>query len=299
MALYDRPAPGIEPLEPRRMLAGNVLVSVLDGDLMIRGDRQPNAILITQALDGTYTVTGAVDDDDQLPTTVNGAPSGTFAGVDDDLRVRMGRGDDRVQADGIHVPDDYGSNDINGDDTTLIDGAVIGDRFKLLAFNVNPRHNVRVDLNDTEVATVMSIDTGAGNDEVNLVGSNFGGDNVGANLNDGDDVLRWVDSESDTLFGLRGGVGADRVRIVDSTTRQLHLVMGEGDDTLRILRGQFELLTAFLSAGDDLARVRGTTVTGRDDLFTQFIGGEGSADTFEDEGDNTMSRLSVKSFENV
>src|SRR5688500_435761 len=106
---------GVEGLEGRWMLAGDVLVSVVDGDLMIRGDREPNAIVISQAVDGSYRVAGAVDDDDGLPTTVNGGTSEVFAGVDDDVRIRMGRGDDRVEIDGIDVPDDYSSRDINGD----------------------------------------------------------------------------------------------------------------------------------------------------------------------------------------
>src|SRR5687767_8356137 len=103
MARNDGAGSGVEALERRCMLAGNVTVSVVDGDLMVRGDREPNAIVIAQATDGTYTVAGAVDDDG-LPTTVNGGASGVFTRMDDDLRIRMGRGDDRMEIGGIDVP---------------------------------------------------------------------------------------------------------------------------------------------------------------------------------------------------
>ena len=40
------------------MLAGNVLVSVSGGSLIIRGDNNDNAILVTDLGGGTYAVTG-------------------------------------------------------------------------------------------------------------------------------------------------------------------------------------------------------------------------------------------------
>src|SRR5687768_16081974 len=208
---------GVERLERRRMLAGDVLVSVVDGDLMIQGDREPNAIVISQASDGMYTVAGALDDDDGLPTTVNGGPSGVFAGMDDDLRIRMGRGDDLVEIGGIDVPDDYSSRDINGDDTTLIDGAVVGDRFKHFTENPNgsTRHNIRVELNEVEVAALMFIATGHGRDWIEIVGSTFHGENVGVATGEGDDVIKLIESQADGGFQVQGSAGADRVRVAD------------------------------------------------------------------------------------
>lgn len=305
MARFDGSRPGVEGLEGRVLLAGDVVVSVVDGDLMIRGDREPNAIVISQGVDGAYTVAGAVDEDDGLPTTVNDGASGVFAGVDDDVRIRMGRGDDRLEIDGIDVPDDYSSRDINGDDTTLIDGAVVGDRFKHFTENPNgtTRHNIRVVLNDVEVAALMFIATGHGRDWVEIVGSTFHGEHVGVTTGEGDDVMKVIDSEADGAFQIQSSDGADRVRVADVVALGVGIVTGGREDFVRILRGEYETMSVLSGFGDDLVRVAGTIVSGRDNLFTTIYGGDdldgGDSDVFEDEGGNSMSRLRVQGFENV
>lgn len=86
-----------ETLEPKRLLAGDVMAS-LDGNVLeILGDAEGNEIVISAALDeqgeviaDSFIVTGLDG------TTVNGGPDATFADVTH-IQVDLGEGDDLVQ----------------------------------------------------------------------------------------------------------------------------------------------------------------------------------------------------------
>ena len=105
-----------ESLESRRLLSGNVAVTVAGspgdtiGTITINGDNKSNQIVITNNFDG-YFITG------QTGTTVNGQPSVFIdtGGHARNLAVSMGNGDDSVtdSADSNSVSIDGG----NGNDT--------------------------------------------------------------------------------------------------------------------------------------------------------------------------------------
>src|SRR4051812_41895446 len=75
---------GVERLEGRAMLAGNVTAFVDGGgNLIVRGDNNDNAVLVQQTATGQYSVTGVDFADSGVsgfrsgPTNINGSANGT------------------------------------------------------------------------------------------------------------------------------------------------------------------------------------------------------------------------------
>jgi large repetitive protein len=84
--------PRLVPLEGRTMPAGNVTVSVVAGDLIIKGDNNAagNQIVVNETSSGSYTVGGLTG------TTVNGAPAFVASGITRDVRANFGAGNDSI-----------------------------------------------------------------------------------------------------------------------------------------------------------------------------------------------------------
>ena len=84
----------VESLENRALLAGNVMVSVSGGDLIIRGDGSGNGVSVEQLDNGRYFVTG-FSTSNNVNTTINGQANGRIvSGVTDDIDVSLGDGYD-------------------------------------------------------------------------------------------------------------------------------------------------------------------------------------------------------------
>ena len=115
--------PTLELLESRRLLAGDVSVEVVDGNLVMRGDRASNQIEVRKISDGTaaLAIIGLAGEDG-VPTTVNGAERIAVDGVTGDVIAAMYRGDDLIY---IHDADLPGAVKIRmgtGNDTVLVGG---------------------------------------------------------------------------------------------------------------------------------------------------------------------------------
>jgi hypothetical protein len=81
----------IEPLEPRRLLAGDVAATFDSGALALAGDAVGNQLLISAgASPGELLITG------QNGTTINGTHQQIFSGVTD-FTATLGDGDDRLE----------------------------------------------------------------------------------------------------------------------------------------------------------------------------------------------------------
>jgi hypothetical protein len=92
----DRRRLAVEGLEHRQVLAGNVLATMVGGNLMIQGDVDDNAIHLHTAADGTVEVSGL--EAGAGATTINGSTEPFVAtGVRHLTRVHLGRGDDSLQ----------------------------------------------------------------------------------------------------------------------------------------------------------------------------------------------------------
>ncbi len=95
----------LESLEARRLLAGNVGVDVVEGNLLIRGDRLSNGIEVRQLQDGSgaFVIRGLISEDGEV-TTVNGEASVTVDGVTGNVQARMGAGDDVLYVHDADLP---------------------------------------------------------------------------------------------------------------------------------------------------------------------------------------------------
>ena len=86
-----------ESLEQRHLLAGDVVVGVVQGHLSVEGDDLDNHIVITAGAEaGTYVITGldgtTVHLEGQAP-----AAEVTVTDVDDDVRIDLGDGHDTLE----------------------------------------------------------------------------------------------------------------------------------------------------------------------------------------------------------
>ncbi len=175
-----RPA-ALQTLEPRVLLDGDVNVQRHAGVLLVRGDREDNAIAVTPQA-GTVTITGQND------TRVNGSTnSTTFTAPGngfDRVLVQLGRGDDRLTLSGIDRaraltvaadPEDdaLGVTDVttpvlsarlgNGDNTVRVADSSLG----VLAIRTTGEGDV-IALHDNMVTRNSLLDTGGGDDRIRL-----------------------------------------------------------------------------------------------------------------------------------
>src|SRR5438093_9588622 len=87
---------GLELLESRRVLAGNVHAFVSGGNLHLDGDSQANEILIEQSAPKSFTITSR-----DGTTTINGqAGPLTFNRVSKNVFITLKGGDDVAELDG-------------------------------------------------------------------------------------------------------------------------------------------------------------------------------------------------------
>jgi hypothetical protein len=86
-----------EPLEPRQLLAGNVTVELIDGDLIVTGDGLDNRIGVYGPA-GNLSMVEGENDGQGNATSINGVPNGRF-NLDEligDVIIRMADGNDTV-----------------------------------------------------------------------------------------------------------------------------------------------------------------------------------------------------------
>jgi len=82
-----------QTLESRQLMAGNVAVSVLNGDLKITGDTKDNDVAIFQTMQQGQVVPGSYYVSGLNGTTINGASGGAyFTGVNRDFLMNLTQG---------------------------------------------------------------------------------------------------------------------------------------------------------------------------------------------------------------
>jgi VCBS repeat-containing protein len=217
----------LEQLESRVVLTGNVQAFVTGGTLRVNGDSADNQILISQVGPQIFQISSR-----DGTTTINGqtAPQ-TFSRAKNDMQINMGAGNDVVEIAGVAgapltVKQRLSVVTGPGDDQVLVS-------------------NVR--------ALRLTIDTGAGNDTLNI-GS--GGATAGVNV-----------------------------------TKEAVIAMGAGNDNAVIANSQFrKTLVLDMGAGTDNATMTSTSVTkkstlnggaGIDTLNRQGVSGKLSIVSFE------------------
>src|SRR5262245_54209288 len=98
--------PQFESLETRQLMAGNVVATFTDQNLVIKEDPAQigldNAIKFSN-LPGAITRVEGLPTADGTKTLINGEPFMDFQWVRD-LTVKLGSGNDRVEVDPLHTP---------------------------------------------------------------------------------------------------------------------------------------------------------------------------------------------------
>jgi Ca2+-binding RTX toxin-like protein len=251
------------------MLAGDVTVSVVAGDLIITGDALSNAIVLEATANaGEFVISDAADVDVGATTLNGGGTPLTLAGVTGSIVVTMGDGDDRVTvstardiaiADDLSIGMGLGNDRLTSSSTRRI--GVGGD------LNITTAEGDDViSLAQVRVGGNSTIDTGVGDDRVTLHNTSLSSDRL--NYTAGN--LSLVAGDGNDFFTLDGtftvgqnitfdgGFGNDilnapkMIRYV-SAVGNITLQFGDGSDTL-VGKGLFASGDALVDfgAGNDV-----------------------------------------------
>lgn len=258
----------LESLEHKKMLAGDVLASVVEGVLLIQGDELGNEIAVTSGEQpGAYEIRGlegtTITLDGDNTTAQDDASVVVVEGVTRAIRANMGDGDDRVVLNDLQHRGNVSIRTGNGDDTVRI-GSLVEEA-------ESETEDSAEDAAEGPAVVIgrnLSISTGAGEDAVS-VNQAAGRGRLRVATGDDDDTVRIGrrsldattddEGEGETItddealgeagdatprdFGVRFragvqvrlGEGNDTTSVSDTAThRHVAVGGGEGDDTVRI-----------------------------------------------------------------
>lgn len=200
----------IERLEARRLLAGNVTVSVVDGDLIVSGDGLRNRIQIdAMGLEAGEVRVRPVDES----TLVNGDTLAILTGVTGDLRISLGGAADTLsvrdlavagdlQIDGGRSSDSILLNRVTvsgalsvrgrfGDDAITVLDSRVGGRSTILGDDGNDR----LILDQSTFLQNVTVHGGRGVDAISVDTAKLGkGSSVGAQPGD-DEIVTGIDAD--------------------------------------------------------------------------------------------------------
>ena len=237
-------AVGVETMEPRRMLAGNVDVTAVAGHLIVIGDAQANDILIEQTGANQIRVSSGFD-----VTNVNGGSGPvTLGGITGDIRFEMQDGSDIVSIDGVTVERDVRFQGGDGDNTFLLSDSQVnrhvqvnnhtglddvGIQNSLISGNlrvVNRNGGSYTALNGTDVMGNLLVDNRDGLDYLFVAsGSSISG-MIRHRSRDGESLTGIFDSEVKKRTTIVGGDSADDLLISTSSISGDMRFVGRGAD---------------------------------------------------------------------
>jgi hypothetical protein len=251
---------GFESLERKQMLAGDVLVSLVGGNLLVHGDAEANSIVVTSGAEpGSLVIQGLDGTNVQFADAEPGDPPAPASGlvvegVRGHVRVNLGEGNDTLAVHDAQFRRSLTVNTGAGEDEVRIGAAgdISGAVTEPGDANVNVggfltirtgEANDDVVVGDAAVGGLLSILTDGGDDTVDLgadgaativdgepatLRARFGIDVV---LGEGIDsaVLRDVSARGAVAVG--GGAGADTIDIDDVQAAVLG-VRGGSDDAV-------------------------------------------------------------------
>jgi hypothetical protein len=234
----------MEALEQKIALAADLSVAVVNGDLIITGDDNPNLITIEPAgfdENAQYRIVNRGDFSD----TVNGQPFDVFyvSGVTRDVRVDLRGGDDLFRATGFATLDE--SEDLNIPRDLIVSGGEGNDQFYMGIYeNPGPFQG------PVNVGRNLTMNGNAGDDL--FYGTSIDvGNNFTFNDTQGSTEF-FTDPGSMYAFGVNSNVGGN-----------FSVTTGAGTDLIGIedfvVSGN---VSVNVGGGDDFAIIRGATVDG-------------------------------------
>jgi hypothetical protein len=297
-------APRLEQLEQRHLLAGNVHVQIIGGDLVVQGDDAANRISVESAGTGKILVRGFGT---QINSVANGAK--IISGIRGEIQLNLGGGDDLVRVSNLIAPSNVLVSLGSGNDEVVTGRDRLNGDARFGHSPSGPLY-VRGDLriyggggddlvfqSDAHVDGLGVVNLGKGDDTLFLQRPFGGSQNVdyGGNLSivpdQGDDVVDilgmvvdgnlTVDDAAGRLYlvarsldvhgdcQITSGNLADSVEFSATNVRnQLSINTGAGDDRVRV-SAIAKSLRAQLGSGNDgfdliSANIESTTVSGGD-----------------------------------
>lgn len=281
---------GIEALEGRSLMAGDVFAAVEGSLLLVEGDNLDNQVTIAQTAAGDVVVSG------QNGTTINGLPSVRFVRPAlNAAEVRLGSGNDTVVLRGVQLTNDLFVDLGAGNDrlTTVAAAPVtVGANASIYGESGNDT----VVLNSLTVREDLFIDGGIGalaatvtaatidkslsitgdeaNDTIN-VNNSFVGLNTAIETKGGSDTVRVSQLQAFSLSintDSNGAIGRDVVNITDAAVvEDIRIFTGAGDDVVRMTNTSSNKVTVSLDEGSD--RLEANNVAAATDIV--FEGGAG------------------------
>lgn len=218
---------GAESLEKRELLAGDVMVEVVDGNLNIRGDEASNNILIEDGVHGQYAIIGRPDANG-VDTRINGLAGVKVDGVNGNINVRMGDGNDQVEANSLAAPRNLRIGLGTGHNEVVLEK--VGVRGNV-AISGTGRH-LNVDLSSMKIGRGLCIN-GAYSSSVDAQHIHAGNVVIVGGL--GRDKINVRDADVDRTVLVYTGAESDRVGISDTQVDVgLFIGTGTGNDGIRI-----------------------------------------------------------------
>lgn len=277
----------IERLEARQMLAGDVAVSIVDGNLLIHGDELANQIALTAGdAPDSYRVIGL--DGTSVHASDPAASELLVSGVTGNVVIRMGDGDDVVQIDRAVFPGNVWIATDGGSDRVVLGTApdVVPEDIATMSgdevVSPLPAHGVGVG-GSLRIATgadgdtirilhaavrgSLSVFSDGGDDEV-VIGEPWpdpatsataetpdaavkAGNTIAVFLGAGDDVLALRNAASFHGVLVDGGVGNDRIHLSDlHAGYALRVLGGPGDHADAVELHHVRSRNALVHTGD-------------------------------------------------
>lgn len=252
---------GVEPLERRLPLAGDVALFVHDGSLRIVGDVFANELAMVQTAAGEFSIVGNDGESFRLDDSPVTGPV-IVSGITGTITVQLGRGNDSLSFTGL--PDTTSAKRLMvfagpGADLVSVSSARIDGQLSISTGNGDSNADGdTVSVSDVTVAGPLIVETGAGNDDIT------------------------IDGVTARRAGVNTAIGADTVSIATRSPvsfDSLLLSLGLGADSLTIGPGTL------------------TVSKGR----SRFVGGPGndSFSGRENLADGSIDRVAVNGFETV
>jgi hypothetical protein len=261
-----------ESLEQRQLLAGDVLVNVVEGRLIIEGDELSNSVAIAAGAEaGSFVVTGlestTVHEEGETPTS-----QVVVTGVDRGAQIDLGEGDDEIAMAALSLRGNASIDTGEGEDHVMI-----GPQDAAVAAGLS-QNGVASDMS-VRVGGTLRISTGDDDDQIDVDDASIRGKlKVYAGL--GDDVVSLggaaamgLATGSSEAVG-RGGLGrffgggffnGNSVDIDARlhVKRGLHVDLGDGDDEFSLNQAHVRSFVSALGGlGDDEMRVNLTKAHG-------------------------------------
>jgi hypothetical protein len=267
---------GIESLEARLALAGNVTAQLSGPNLLITGDNASNAVeIVGTGTFGQFVVSGFADSTTGQPTTINGQTFVVISGVTADVIAHLNDGNDELELADATIPDDLIITTAGGHDDVIL-GDFPGEGTVSRSVHVNDLIDINTGVGD-DVVDQLSLSTGGSNlittgsgfDDV-FVGPNpaepvppaaipYVGVSVGANLNintgDHDDTITVNSVHAGADINVHDFAGFNNVLINSAVAN---------DDFFAVLGSGADILTVNVVRANDLMHIN--TVGGNDDV---------------------------------